>query len=185
MSTVEVTNTLTDASGRPLQDVTVRIRLICPLNPYLLNGTGEIVSQVAVDTDTNGVWVAELTPNSELEQTGTYYAVDESCVPGGLVWPISVPEGGGPYQLRDLLVPIPPDSNPGGPVQIKGIWFEWQQQTPRNTWSIPHNLGFNPAGLKIFDLDGGLIEEDSLTYVDTNNLTLTFSAALSGTAWLS
>lgn len=185
MSTVEVTNTLTDASGRPLRDVDVFIRLIAPLNPYLLNGSGEVLSRVTVNTDDNGVWAAQLTPNDQFEQTNTYYVVDESCAPGGLLWPVSVPDGPGPYQLRDILIPLPPDTNPGGPVQIKGIWFEWTQQTPSTTWAIPHNLGFRPAGLKIFDLDGGLIEEDTLTYVDDNNLTLTFTAAFSGTAYLS
>lgn len=185
MSTVEVTNTLTDASGRPLQDVTVFVRLIAPLNPYLLNGTGEILSNVVVDSDETGIWIANLTPNDQLEQSGTYYVVDESCAPGGLRWPIVVPDGPGPYQLRDILVPLPPDTNPGGPVQIKGISYEHQQVSAASVWVIHHNLGFKPGGVRVYDSAGNSWFGWDSQDLDANTLQIDIGVSMGGHAELS
>lgn len=181
-----VTNTLTDASGRGLQDVTVRIKLIAPLNPFLINGVGEILTQVAVDTDHDGVWTALLAPNSTLDQSNAYYVVDESDAPGGLRWPIAVPDGAGPFNLRDLLIPVPPTTNPDGPVTIRpGGSFEWDQLTPASIWTIPHDLGYKPGGVRVKDSAGSDWYGWSITDADVNTVIIDLGVSMAGTAELS
>lgn len=51
------------------------------------------------------------------------------------------------------------------------------------TWTINHNLGYMPS-VTVID-SGGNDVEGSIIYNDTNTLTLSFSASLSGTAYLS
>lgn len=103
-----------DGSGRGLNDVTVRLTLIAPLNPFLLNGSGEVIQRVAVDTDHDGVWTALLTPNSQFESPDTYWLVDETEAPDGRLWPITMPDdpNTGPvtHNLRDLLIDAPTDN---------------------------------------------------------------------------
>jgi hypothetical protein len=180
-----VTNSIMDAQGRGLREVTVHISLISPLNPFLLNGTGEVLSRVAVDTNETGIWTANLTPNDQLEQTGTYYIVDETEAPGGLKWPIVVPDGPGPYQMRDLLVPLPPDTNPGGPVQIKGIAYEHQQVVASSVWTIHHNLGFKPGGVRIYDSAGNSWFGWDSQDIDVNTLQVDIGVSMGGHAELS
>jgi hypothetical protein len=138
-----VHNVLTAPDGRALQNVSVRIKLIAPHNPFLINGIGEVLSQVTVDTGTSGEWSAELLANSEFEQEQTYYLVDETCAPGGQKWAIRMPDGGD-YELRDLLVYVPPGENPTGPT-VPGGRFTWVQNTPDIHWTIPHRLGYPPV----------------------------------------
>lgn len=147
-----VRNTLTAADGRALQNVPVRIKLIAPLNPFLLNGIGEVIQQVTVDTGTDGTWSAELLANTEFEQEGTYYLVDETCAPGGSKWSIRMPDGAS-YLLRDLLVYIPPDENPGGPVVVGGGHYVHTQSAPDDTWVIDHRLGYPPNIEALGNLD--------------------------------
>jgi hypothetical protein len=51
-------------------------------------------------------------------------------------------------------------------------------------WTINHNLGFKPAGVQIFDSGGtewlGIVE-----HLDNNTLTVTFTAAFGGVAYVS
>jgi hypothetical protein len=149
----EVHNALVAPDGRALQNVPVRITLIAPHNPFLVNGIGEVLSVVTVDTGTSGIWSAELLANSEYEQEQTYYLVDETCAPGGQKWAIRMPDGGS-YELRDLLVYIPPGSNPAGPT-VPGGRFTWIQNTPDDTWTIPHRLGYPPVIEVLEGLDIG------------------------------
>lgn len=57
------------------------------------------------------------------------------------------------------------------------------QGVASDTWVIPHNLGFHP-NLTVQD-SAGTIYEGEITYTNLNSLTVTFSAAFSGTAYLS
>lgn len=107
-----VYNVLTSPEGRPLQNQTVRISLRAPGNPFTTLGS-EVFQRHAEDTNTTGRWEADLIPNDQYEQEGTWYHVDQR---DGLKTPDAehdfvVPPTGGPYWLRDLLI-IPPD--PGG-----------------------------------------------------------------------
>jgi hypothetical protein len=149
-----VSNGLMDGAGRGLNNVTVRISLIAPLNPFLLTGVGEVIQRQAVDTDHNGIWTAALLANSEFEQADTYYLVDETCAPDGEKWAIRMPDGGD-YQLRDLLVYVPPGSNGAGPTVPSGQ-RTWLQNSASDTWIIPHNLGYPPV-IEVYEgLDPGV-----------------------------
>jgi len=57
------------------------------------------------------------------------------------------------------------------------------QGVASDTWTINHNLGFYP-NLTVVD-SGGTIYEGEITYTNTVSLTVTFSAAFSGKAYLS
>jgi hypothetical protein len=183
-----VSNVLTDPSGRALQKVRVLITLIAPRNPFLANGIGEVLQTVAVDTGTSGEWSAELLANTEFEQAGNYWLVDETCAPGGSKWAIRMPDGGS-YQLRDLLVYVPPGSNGAGPTVPSGV-FEFVQTEAVAEWVIPHQLGYPPniqalegTGPRTADADGlwWMFRRDP----DLETTILTYGSPVAGRAYCS
>ena len=60
--------------------------------------------------------------------------------------------------------------------------FVFTQGTPATTWNIPHNLGKFPS-ITVIDT-GDTVVTGEYTYIDNNNVTLTFSAAFAGKAYL-
>lgn len=58
----------------------------------------------------------------------------------------------------------------------------YQQATASNTWKIKHNMDKYPA-VTVVDTSGNVIVGD-LTYTDSNNIMVTFSSPVSGTAYL-
>jgi hypothetical protein len=164
--------------------VTVRISLIAPFNPFLLNGTGEILSAVAVDTDHDGTWTVDLTPSSQLDQSNAYYLVDETDAPRGLRWAIRVPDGAGPFQLRDLVIPTPPTTDPNGPTPVRFPGVHWEQVIAQPIWTIVHNMGFHP-NLRIKDTTGADWYGWSVTDVTPDQLTVDLGVSMAGTAELS
>ena len=60
--------------------------------------------------------------------------------------------------------------------------FAYTQVTPDTTWNITHNMGKFPSITVIDTLDSVVIGQ--YTYIDNNNVTLTFSAAFAGKAYL-
>jgi len=78
---------------------------------------------------------------------------------------------------------------------INGLWevfagssgagdkhYVYTQPTASNIWNVNHNMGKFPA-VDVIDTGGTNVEGD-VFYVDANNLTLTFSAPFTGTAYL-
>ena len=63
------------------------------------------------------------------------------------------------------------------------VAYQHTQSLPSSSWNITHNLGFYP-NIVIQD-SGGSIVEGEITYTNSNSLTVTFSSAFSGTAYLS
>ena len=57
------------------------------------------------------------------------------------------------------------------------------QGVPSDSWVIPHNLGFFP-NLTVQD-SSGTIYEGEITHTNSGSLTVSFSSAFSGTAYLS
>jgi hypothetical protein len=73
-------------------------------------------------------------------------------------------------------------SGPAGPSGPPGGSFVFTQGTPSATWTIAHALGKFPS---VFVLDSALDSvEGVVAFVDTNSLTVTFSAPFAGTAYL-
>lgn len=63
------------------------------------------------------------------------------------------------------------------------VAYTHNQNGVSNEWVIPHNLGFYP-NVTIQDSTGTIVEGE-ITYTNTNNLTVHFSSAFSGYAYLS
>ena len=63
------------------------------------------------------------------------------------------------------------------------VAYTHTQGVASDTWTINHNLGFYP-NLTVQD-SGGTIYEGEITYTNTVSLTVTFSSAFSGKAYLS
>jgi hypothetical protein len=64
-----------------------------------------------------------------------------------------------------------------------GASFSFTQAAPSSIWTIAHNLGFNP-NVTAVDAALNTIEGD-IQYNSINELTITFSAEVYGTAYLS
>ena len=61
--------------------------------------------------------------------------------------------------------------------------FVYEQTNPASVWNIAHNLGFFP-GVTVVD-SGGTDVVGSVTYIDEDNLYVTFNSPFGGTAYLS
>ena len=80
-------------------------------------------------------------------------------------------------------VPVPTFSSPpssSGPESAT-----WVQSSASVTWTIVHNLGFNPGGITVLDNSGTVWIPESIVYTSVNQLVLTFVEAVAGTAYLS
>lgn len=109
-----VTNIITDPGENPVKDATVRITLITGTNAPGYTASGEVQGTYSLSTDATGTWSANLTPNSAITPTGTYYQVVE----GRAVSNINVPATGGPCLVGSILV-VPP-TTPGA-LGITGV----------------------------------------------------------------
>ena len=65
---------------------------------------------------------------------------------------------------------------------ISDRFFEFNQATASNNWNISHNLNKFPS-VSIAD-SGGAAVQGLISYIDNNNLTISFSAPFSGKAYL-
>lgn len=112
---------LTDSADRPLQSQTVKVQLIAPGNPFTSQPSA-VIHIATVSTpragDDVGVFSVDLPPSSTYEHEGSYYRVDarDGIDNEDAVWAIRVPDAGGPYDLRDLIVVSPTTGQPFPPV---------------------------------------------------------------------
>lgn len=78
---------------------------------------------------------------------------------------------------------------PAGPAGANGApgasggFFTFTQASPASTWTITHNLGYRP-NISVVDSAGSQVEGETV-WTSTNSLTITFSGAFSGVAYLS
>jgi hypothetical protein len=78
---------------------------------------------------------------------------------------------------------------PAGPAGANGApgasggFFTFTQASPASTWTSSHGLGYRP-NISVVDSAGSQVEGNAV-WTDTNNLTITFSGAFSGVAYLS
>lgn len=63
------------------------------------------------------------------------------------------------------------------------VAYHHTQGTSSAVWNITHNLGWNP-NVTVQD-SGGSVVEGEISYTSTNTLTVTFSGAFRGDAYLS
>lgn len=71
-----------------------------------------------------------------------------------------------------------PDPTPGP------LAYQYVQVTPALTWTIPHNLGFYPAGVRVEDTTGADTVGE-VSYLDVNTVRIEFNDPVSGVAYLS
>jgi hypothetical protein len=67
-------------------------------------------------------------------------------------------------------------------LPISGSYIH-TQSVSASTWTINHNLGFNPA-VSIVD-SGEIVVIGDVTYISTNTLSVSFNASFGGKAYLS
>ena len=72
---------------------------------------------------------------------------------------------------------------PQGTPGASGGFFTFTQASPASTWTISHNLGYRP-NISVVDSAGSQVE-GNVVWTSTNSLTITFSGAFSGVAYLS
>jgi hypothetical protein len=75
------------------------------------------------------------------------------------------------------------DTGPKGDDGTPGGSYTHNQSALSATWTINHDLNFNP-NVTAQDSGGSTIE-GNVEYINSNSLTITFSAASSGVAYLS
>jgi hypothetical protein len=68
-------------------------------------------------------------------------------------------------------------------LEPQALAYEHTQGAVSNSWVINHNLGFKP-NVTVVD-SAGTIYEGEITYTNSNSLTVSFSQAFSGKAYLS
>lgn len=188
--------------------------LIYPGNGGFVHGNEtEVLGIWAYHTNASGEWTADLQPNSEIEPPGTYYEVTQRYNPGRRTSKtfIDVPATGGPYWIGDLMIVSPSDIDryvqasqvtvvPGAGITSTNVQdalielrqaitsgtgdahYHHDQTIPSATWTIVHMLGKNPS--VSVTTSGGDQVEGAVTYVDVNTVTVSFTAAFSGDAYL-
>lgn len=70
-----------------------------------------------------------------------------------------------------------------GAQGASGGFFTFTQASPASTWIITHNLGYRP-NISVVDSAGSQVEGETV-WTSTSSLTITFSGAFSGVAYLS
>src|SRR4051794_35319013 len=69
------------------------------------------------------------------------------------------------------------------PGAVTPATYVFTQGSPSASWTITHNLGYYPA-VTVVDSSGNEVE-GSVQYLSINQVRVTFSAAFSGSAYLS
>lgn len=70
-----------------------------------------------------------------------------------------------------------------GATGTSGGSYTFTQAVPASTWNVTHSLGYFP-NVSVVDSANSVVI-GGIQHIDSNNLTLTFSAAFSGKAYLS
>lgn len=154
------------------------------------------VADVTATAGSDGSYQLELMTNDDpVEPVGTAYTLE--VVHGGLVastYSIVVPSayttGLDHFNVSDLIVAVPATPGayirgPQGPPGAAGAGATFAQTTASTTWSIAHALNRAPLNVAVIDSNGHDIVGFTATFPDTSHVTLTFAAALAGTAYLS
>lgn len=80
--------------------------------------------------------------------------------------------------VRGPQGPEGPQGPAGPPGPAGGGTFDYEQMVPATVWTINHNLGRYPA-VTVTDYSGSVVYGD-VHYVNTNEVTITFSGSQGG-----
>ena len=78
-------------------------------------------------------------------------------------------------------------SGPAGAAGVSGAAggnYTHNQSAPSATWTVVHNLGFNPGGVSVVDSAGTKVYGD-VTHTNTNQIVINFTSAFGGKAYVS
>lgn len=79
-------------------------------------------------------------------------------------------------------VTAPGPQGPPGTFSPGDVAYTHTQAVPSATWTINHNLGFNPVAV-VLD-SGGTQCEGAISYPTVNRMIITFTSAFSGVAYI-
>lgn len=96
--------------------------------------------------------------------------------PQGLIGPEGPKGDPGPQGLKG-------DPGTQGGLIVADVAYTFVQSTPSRTWTITHNLPFQPS-VTVVDSSGN-VYEGTIRYLSPTTVELDFSAAFSGIAYLS
>ena len=81
-----------------------------------------------------------------------------------------------------VRVTAPGPQGPAGTFSAGDVAYTHTQAVSSATWTINHNLGFNPVAV-VLD-SGGTQCEGSITYPTVNRMVITFTGAFTGVAYI-
>jgi hypothetical protein len=81
-----------------------------------------------------------------------------------------------------VRVTAPGPQGPAGSFSAGDVAYTHTQAVSSATWTINHNLGFNPVAV-VLD-SGGTQCEGSITYPTVNQMVITFTGAFTGVAYI-
>lgn len=81
-----------------------------------------------------------------------------------------------------VRVTAPGPQGPAGSFSPGDVAYTHTQNSPSATWTINHNLGFNPVAV-VLD-SGGTQCEGAISYPTVNQMVITFTGAFSGVAYI-
>ena len=84
--------------------------------------------------------------------------------------------------IPNVVVASPGPQGPAGVFTPGNVAYTHTQAVSSATWTINHNLGFNPVAV-VLD-SGGTQCEGSITYPSTNQMVITFTGAFTGVAYI-
>ena len=84
--------------------------------------------------------------------------------------------------INQITVASPGPQGPSGAFQPSDIAYTHVQAVANATWTINHNLGFNPTAV-VLDSSGTQCE-GTFSYPTTNQMVITFTSAFTGTAYV-
>ena len=87
-----------------------------------------------------------------------------------------------PSALRSIVELA--DIGPSGPSGASASTYTHTQSSPQASWTITHNLGYNPGGVSVVDSAGSKCYGD-VVFISENQLVINFNSAFSGKAYIS
>jgi hypothetical protein len=91
--------------------------------------------------------------------------------------------------VRQIIVSAPGPQGPAGAGSVQDedipglVSYAHTQLASSTTWTVTHDLNFYP-GVTVFD-SGDSMVEGSISHIDATSLTIVFSSAIAGKAYLS
>jgi hypothetical protein len=84
--------------------------------------------------------------------------------------------------IPTVTISAPGPQGPAGQFTVGDVAYTHTQAVASATWTINHNLGFNPTAV-VLD-SAGTQCEGTFSYPTVNQMVITFTAAFAGTAYV-